>query len=260
MAAAQLNCIHLVHTMAKQLPAWLPKPLFEIALQRWRSPDFASRWALCSLLLLAEAEVLPLPVNPLLDAERPTLCPAACCCRLATAAALPLAQRLEGKWLARIMLSYIRQHHEAFAALFDMMVVFSAPVGACACARRNPSRAAPASLPACLPAQWPSLAGGTAAAHHDPWLALPALAAAVDFTFLKTFISEVVAQEFSAEEKRQVRPCPHAMLAAAPPSRGQTVCARAFVQLSLCRWSSTGWTCTAIRSLIRTSQVLGTVA
>lgn len=43
---------------------------------------------------------------------------------------MPLAQRLESKWLAQIMLSYLRCHHDAFDALFDMMVVFSRPMGA----------------------------------------------------------------------------------------------------------------------------------
>ena len=44
-ASAQLNCVHLVHTMAKLLPGWLPQPLFNVALQRWRSADFKARWA-----------------------------------------------------------------------------------------------------------------------------------------------------------------------------------------------------------------------
>lgn len=44
VAAAQLNCIHLIHAMAKLLPGWLPKPLFTLALQRWRSPEFQARW------------------------------------------------------------------------------------------------------------------------------------------------------------------------------------------------------------------------
>lgn len=45
VAAAQLNCVHLVHSMAKLLPGWLPKSLFNVALQRWRSPEFQTRWA-----------------------------------------------------------------------------------------------------------------------------------------------------------------------------------------------------------------------
>ncbi|KAL4439666.1 hypothetical protein ABPG75_002667 [Micractinium tetrahymenae] len=88
--AAQLNCIHLVHTMAKLMPGWLPEPLYKVALERWRSPEFKSR--------------------------------------LASASFLPLAQRLESKWLAKIILSYIEQHHNAFNALFDLMVVFSSPM------------------------------------------------------------------------------------------------------------------------------------
>jgi len=43
IAAAQLNCVHLIHTMAKLLPAWLPEPLFSAALHRWRSAEFQSR-------------------------------------------------------------------------------------------------------------------------------------------------------------------------------------------------------------------------
>ena len=53
-----------------------------------------------------------------------------CLCRLASASFLPLPQRLESKWLAKTMLGYIGRHHEAFTALFDMMVVFSSPMSA----------------------------------------------------------------------------------------------------------------------------------
>ncbi|PSC74456.1 transformation transcription domain-associated -like [Micractinium conductrix] len=116
-ASAQLNCVHLVHTMAKLLPGWLPQPLFNVALQRWRSADLKAR--------------------------------------LASASFLPLPQRLESKWLAKIMLHYVEHHHDAFAALLDMMVVFSSPM-------------------------------------------------AVDFTFLKSFISRVVTQNFSVDRKREV--------------------------------------------------------
>jgi hypothetical protein len=41
--AAQLNCIHLMYTMSKLLPDWLPSSLFSIALQRWRSSEFKGR-------------------------------------------------------------------------------------------------------------------------------------------------------------------------------------------------------------------------
>lgn len=59
------------------------------------------------------------------------LCTALCgsSCRLASTSFLPLAHRLESKWLAKIMLSYIKHHHHAFDALFDLMVVFSSPMG-----------------------------------------------------------------------------------------------------------------------------------
>ncbi|PRW20721.1 phosphotransferase inositol or phosphatidylinositol kinase [Chlorella sorokiniana] len=116
-AAAQLNCIHLIHIMAKLLPAWLPEPLFSAALRHWRSKDFQSR------LTAATFQALP--------------------------------QRLESKWLAKIMLRYIERHHAAFDALFDLAAVFSGPM-------------------------------------------------AVDFTFLKMFISDIVAKQFTADEKRQL--------------------------------------------------------
>lgn len=32
-----------MHTMCKLMPGWLPKPLYEVALQRWHSPEFKSR-------------------------------------------------------------------------------------------------------------------------------------------------------------------------------------------------------------------------
>lgn len=43
VAGAQLNCVHLIHTMAKLLPGWLPESLYTIILQRWRSSDFQTR-------------------------------------------------------------------------------------------------------------------------------------------------------------------------------------------------------------------------
>ncbi|KAL4854024.1 Transcription-associated protein 1 [Chlorella vulgaris] len=89
-AAAQLNCFHLMHAMVKLVPDWCPGKLFAIALQRWRSPEFRAR--------------------------------------LASPSFLPLTQRLESKWLAKIMLNYIERHHGAFEAVFDMMVVFSSPM------------------------------------------------------------------------------------------------------------------------------------
>lgn len=58
-----------------------------------------------------------------------TMCCLQDCCRLATATSQPLPQRLESKWLAKIMLIYIERHHDAFAALFDLMAVFSGPMG-----------------------------------------------------------------------------------------------------------------------------------
>ena len=50
-------------------------------------------------------------------------------CRLASVSFLPLPQRLESKWLANILLGYIRGHHDAYAVVFDMMVVFGSPMG-----------------------------------------------------------------------------------------------------------------------------------
>lgn len=43
LASAQLNCVHLMHTMAKLLPGWLPRPLYSIVRERWRSTDFQAR-------------------------------------------------------------------------------------------------------------------------------------------------------------------------------------------------------------------------
>lgn len=43
IAAAQLNCVHLIHVMSKLLPDWLPEPLFSAVLSRWRSMEFQSR-------------------------------------------------------------------------------------------------------------------------------------------------------------------------------------------------------------------------
>lgn len=45
VALAQLNCIHLMHSMAKLLPGWLPDALFNVVLTRWRSPEFKTRCA-----------------------------------------------------------------------------------------------------------------------------------------------------------------------------------------------------------------------
>lgn len=35
--AAQFHCIHLLRVMVKQLPSWLPEPLFKVLQQRWHS-------------------------------------------------------------------------------------------------------------------------------------------------------------------------------------------------------------------------------
>ena len=127
-ASAQLNCVHLVHTMAKLLPGWLPQPLFNVALQRWRSADLKARWACLPASCIGTAGQL-LARKACVYLLQPASTCYSFACRLASASFLPLPQRLESKWLAKIMLHYVEHHHDAFAALLDMMVVFSSPMG-----------------------------------------------------------------------------------------------------------------------------------
>lgn len=177
IAAAQLNCIHLIHTMSKLLPAWLPEPLFLSALDRWRSVEFQSR---CKSGLASRADTMHCLLHTIeVWRSSPSHFPA--CHRLASATFQPLPQRLESKWLARIMLSYIQRQHSAFHALFDLMAVFSGPMGKQLAVPRN----------------WPpSICIPTESSNR--------MIAAVDFTFLKTFVSDVVAEGFTADEKQQV--------------------------------------------------------
>lgn len=42
---AQFNAVHLVRAMAKLLPDWLPRPLYQALLQRWQAPQRRGRCA-----------------------------------------------------------------------------------------------------------------------------------------------------------------------------------------------------------------------
>lgn len=102
-------------------------------------------------------------------------------CRLASATFQPLPERLESKWLAKITLSYIQRHHDAFNALFDLMAVFSGPMG-----------------------EYLTAADVWCADCPCPESTRRPPTAAVDFTFLKTFVTDTVAKHFTADEKRMV--------------------------------------------------------
>ena len=83
---AQINCLHLLRAIVKLAPQWLPRELFQVLLQRWRSPERLKR---------------------------------------ATSPDASADQVKESKWLAHLLMNYARRHPDELDVLFDLVSALS---------------------------------------------------------------------------------------------------------------------------------------
>lgn len=93
LAEAQFNCVHLIRALCKLLPSWLPRDLYELLLQRWRTAERAER------------------------------------AKFSIEAPQPRDEILESKRLAYCLLNFIRRNHEEYPAIFDLVTIFGSNTG-----------------------------------------------------------------------------------------------------------------------------------
>lgn len=84
LLSAQFHCIQLLRSITKLSPTWLPKEIFAILLERWRSSEFLER-----------------------------------------AKSAGSFGQSESKWLAEILINFIRRNQSESAALLDLVSAFA---------------------------------------------------------------------------------------------------------------------------------------